>query len=249
MQPSERRKRVLEKVQKDGKAEIDQLSTDLDVSAMTIRRDLDQLEEEGQVIRVHGGAVATKALITETPFTKKESQHMSQKRVIANKAVSLIKEGQTILLDSGTTTLEIARLLKSWKNLTVITNDIKIASELVDSKLKVIVSGGELQTEVGALFGPQAHHLLQQIHVDLFFLGAHAIDVEAGITSPTFEKSYVKKLMMNAAEKTWLVADSSKINQRAFSKVCDLKELNGFVTDDQLTEKDKLALQDLIRMR
>ncbi|SET50987.1 transcriptional regulator, DeoR family [Oceanobacillus limi] len=248
MQPTERRDWVLQKVKEDGKVEIDVLSEELNVSPMTIRRDLDQLEESGQVIRIHGGAVLPKPLITETPFLTKESRRMEQKKAIAKKAISYIKEGQTILLDSGTTTLELARLLRERVNITVITNDIKIAAELVDSPLKVIVTGGELQNDVGALFGPQTHQLLKTIHVDLFFLGAHAIDVKAGVTSPTFEKSLVKKLMIEAAESIWLVADSSKVNQKAFSKVIDLKDLTGFITDDEISTESKNKLSELIEI-
>ncbi|MET3696477.1 DeoR family transcriptional regulator [Bacillus oleivorans] len=248
MQPSVRRDWVLKKVQDEGKVEIEQLSEELNVSPMTIRRDLAQLEEEGHVIRVHGGAVLPKPLITETPFLTKESIRIKQKRDIAKKAVSLVKEGQTIILDSGTTTLEIARLLKERNHLTVITNDIKIAAELVESELKVIVSGGELQNGVGALYGPQTHHFLQDIHVDLFFLGAHAIDIKAGITSPTLEKSLIKKLMIQAAEVTWLVADSSKIDQKAFSKVCDLNVLTGFITDDDIPEDTKTTLSQYLEI-
>lgn len=157
-----------------------------------------------------------------------------------------MRDGQIILLDSGTTTLEIARLLKVKQDLTVITNDIKIAAELVDSKLKVIVTGGELQNDVGALFGPQTHHFLKNIHADLFFLGAHAIDLQAGIMSPTFEKSLVKQLMMEAAESTWLVADSSKIGERALSKVCDLQSLTGFITNEHISEEVKDQLSEIM---
>ncbi|MFD2045306.1 DeoR/GlpR family DNA-binding transcription regulator [Ornithinibacillus salinisoli] len=246
MQPTERRDRIMQQVRKNSKVEIDFLATELNVSPMTIRRDLDQLEEEGQVIRIHGGAVLPKPLITETPFLTKESRRIEQKRIIAQKALSYIKDGQTILLDSGTTTLELARLLRNRENVTVITNDIKIAAELVDSTLKVIVTGGELQNDVGALFGPQTHQLLKTIHVDLFFLGAHAIDLNAGVTSPTFEKSLVKQLMIQAADKTWLVADSSKINQKAFSKVCGLNELTGFITDEDIADNDRNILSETI---
>lgn len=244
MQPSERRQWVLEKIELEGKVEIDSLSNELNVSPMTIRRDLDQLEEEGSVIRVHGGAVAARSLIAETPFLTKEGRYTEEKRQIAKKALSLVREGQIILLDSGTTTLEIARLLKVKQDLTVITNDIKIAAELVDSKLKVIVTGGELQNDVGALFGPQTHHFLKNIHADLFFLGAHAIDLQAGIMSPTFEKSLVKQLMMEAAESTWLVADSSKIGERALSKVCDLQSLTGFITNEHISDEIKEQLSE-----
>ncbi|WP_102026623.1 DeoR/GlpR family DNA-binding transcription regulator [Salirhabdus sp. Marseille-P4669] len=247
MHPTKRRDWVLRVLQTDGKVEINSLSEELDVSPMTIRRDLDQLEEEGLVIRVHGGAILAKPLITETPFSAKEGRQTEQKRQIAKKTLSLIKDGQTILLDSGTTTLEIARLLKTRNNLTVITNDIKIAAELLESNLKVIVTGGELQKDVGALFGPQAHMFLKDINVDVFFLGAHAIDVQAGITSPTFEKSLMKQVMIESADSTWLVADSSKLNQKAFSKVCGFDRISGFITDDDIPSENKEKFSEYIR--
>ncbi len=150
-------------------------------------------------------------------------------------------------MDSGTTTLEIARLLKTRNNLTVITNDIKIAAELLESNLKVIVTGGELQKDVGALFGPQAHMFLKDINVDVFFLGAHAIDVQAGITSPTFEKSLMKQVMIESADRTWLVADSSKLNQKAFSKVCGFDRISGFITDDDIPSENKEKFSEYIR--
>src|SRR5690625_847459 len=197
-----------------GKIEIEDLSSQLDVSSMTIRRDLVTLEEEGKVIRVHGGAVLPKPLVQETTFSQKESIKLEQKREIANKATSFIKEGQTIILDSGTTTLEIAKLLKSRKNLTIITNDINIAAFLLDSELRVIVTGGELQNNVGTLYSPQTHAFLKDIYVDIFFLGAPAVDIVAGVTSPSLEKSLIKKFMIQAAEATWLVADSTKLDTK-----------------------------------
>ncbi|MEC5423097.1 DeoR/GlpR family DNA-binding transcription regulator [Virgibacillus sp. C22-A2] len=248
MQPTERREWVMQQLRDNEKVEIDVLSAELNVSPMTIRRDLDQLEEAGQVIRIHGGAVLPKPLITEIPFLTKETRRIAQKRIIAQKALTYVKKDQIIMLDSGTTTLELARLLRNRESITVITNDIKIAAELVDSPLKVIVTGGELQNDVGALFGPQTHHFLKDIHVDLFFLGAHAIDVNVGVTSPTFEKSLVKQLMIRTAENTLLVADSNKLGQKAFSKVCDLNELTGFITDDDITEETKHIVSEKIEI-
>lgn len=110
------------------------------------------------------------------------------------------------------------------------------------------MTGGELQKDVGALFGPQSLALLHEINVDIFFLGAHAIDFEKGITSPTFEKSYMKQRMIEAAETTYLVADSSKLYQKAFSKVCDLSTLTGFITDDEIDVNDKIQLSEVIRI-
>jgi len=248
MHPKERREEILNILQRDGKVEINELSKRMNVSPMTIRRDLALLENEKQVLRVSGGAVLLKPLITETPFSTKEGIRSEQKKLIAEKAISFVHDGQTILLDSGTTTLEIAKLLKQKQNITVITNDIKIAGELMVSDLKVILTGGELQKDVGALFGPQSIALLKEINVDIFFLGAHAIDIKAGVTAPTFEKSKIKQHMVDAAEVTYLVADSSKLHRKAFSKVCDLSSLSGFITDNEITASDKKLLSEKIQI-
>lgn len=248
MNPSKRREFVIGKIENEGKVAIDKLSLDLDVSMMTIRRDLDQLENEGKVIRVHGGAVLPKPLVNETSFLEKEIRKVEQKCQIVKKAFSYIKEGQTLILDSGTTTLELAKLLKFSKNITIITNDIKIAAELIESELKVIVTGGELQNDIGALFGTWTQQLLQDVHVDVFFLGAHAIDLNAGITSPTHEKSFIKQLMIQSAENTWLLADSSKLNQKAFSKVCNLEQLTGFITDNEISDYEKDIYSEFVEI-
>lgn len=248
MQPTERRKEILNLLKQNGKVEINELANQMNVSPMTIRRDLSLLEEEKQVLRVSGGAVLAKPLITETPFTTKEGIRSEQKKLIAKKAISFVQNGQTILLDSGTTTLEIAKLLKQKQDLTVITNDIKIASELMESDVKVILTGGELQKSVGALFGPQSLALLKEINVDIFFLGAHAIDIKSGVTAPTFEKSITKQYMMDTAELVYLVADSSKLHRKAFSKVCDLSSLSGFITDDEISTKDKTLLSEMVQI-
>lgn len=244
----ERRQIVVKEIHKYGKVEIDQLADQLKVSPMTIRRDLALLEEEGKLIRSFGGAVSPQLLVKEMPFSTKETHQGEQKSQIALKAVKHIKNGQTILLDSGTTTLELAKLLKEKEDLTIITNDIKIAAELIDSKLKVIMIGGEMQNDVGAVFGAQASQFIKKIHVDTFFLGAHAVDINAGVTSPSYDKSYLKQQMMTTAESIWLLADASKLNTRAFSFVCNLSELTGFITDDDVTDSVKNAFNEYVKV-
>lgn len=248
MLPQERRKLILEKLVENERINIEQLGEQLNVSTMTIRRDLAYLEEEEKIIRTHGGAVLKKRLVAETSFQSKKAQNSDQKKKIAQTALNYIQDQSTILLDAGTTTLEIAKLLKHETNLTVITNDIKIASELLDSKLKVIVLGGELQNTTGTLFGPLTEQVLENLYVDIFFLGAHAIDLKAGVTAPTHEKAAIKQLMVKAAESTWIVADSSKFNQKSFTKVCDLSSVEGIITDDRITDEYMRELQDYLKV-
>ncbi|WP_232225548.1 DeoR/GlpR family DNA-binding transcription regulator [Oceanobacillus manasiensis] len=244
----QRRDWLLKRIDEDGKVLIERIADSLKVSPMTIRRDLKYLESTGKVIRIHGGAVSTNSLVAETPYKNKESLQINQKKSIANKALSFVQQGQTIILDAGTTNLELAKLLKKRENITVITNDIKIATELVDCSLKVIVTGGELQQNVGTLYGPQTYNFIKDLHVDLLFLGAHAVDMEAGVTSPTLEKSLVKKLMIDAAETSWLIADSSKLNQKAFSKVCDLSQVYGLLTDDDISVETKKRYSNVLKV-
>lgn len=234
MLPLERRIWLEKQILKNNKIDIDEISKKLNVSPMTIRRDLKILEQEGKVIRTHGGAVSSRAFATELPYSSKEIHNIEEKKEIALKALSLVEENFIVILDSGTTTFELAKLLKDRNDLTIITNDIKIAVELIESDNKVIVTGGEMQKDVGALFGPTTQEMLKMIHADIFFMGAHAIDIESGVTAPTFEKSIIKQLMINAAKETWLLADHSKFNKLAFSKVCDLNELEGIIVDSNL---------------
>lgn len=244
MLPKERRELILELLKENEKIEIEQLADKLGCSAMTIRRDLNQLENEEMVIRTHGGAVLNKPLIVETSFRVKEGKQHFEKMLIAKKALTIIEDQSTILLDSGTTTLEIAKLIKDKKNLTVVTNDIKIAAELMDSEVKVIVAGGELQNSVGALFGPVTEQILRNLHVDLCFLGTHAVHLKAGITATTFEKAFAKKLMIDSAETTWLVADSSKFQQKSLTKVCDLTRIDGIITDHGIPDEYQQQLKE-----
>ncbi|AIC95389.1 DeoR/GlpR family DNA-binding transcription regulator [Shouchella lehensis] len=231
MKAKERKAFIKQFVDEQGKVEIDELAEQLQVSQMTIRRDLTQLEAENQVIRTPGGAVPQKALIRETPYARKEVEQLQAKRKIAQKAIALIAPNSTILLDSGTTTLEVARLIKDRADLTVVTNDIKIAAELVHSSVTCIVTGGEVQADVGALYGSQAQALIESIHVDLFLLGAHAVHAVSGIMAPTLEKARMKQLMIEAARETWLLCDSSKFEQKSFAHVSELNKVEGIITD------------------
>lgn len=232
--PGERRDWIEKQISLCNIIDIDETAQILKVSSMTIRRDLDVLEKQSKLIRVHGGAISIDSLTQESPYTSKESKNNIEKKLIASKALPLIVNSSTIILDSGTTTIELAKLLKDRQDLTIITNDIIIAHELLDSTASVIITGGRLQREVGAIFGKGVQLSLSNVHADICFLGAHAIDLEQGITAPTFEKAIIKQKMIETAERTYILADNSKFNKRSYSKVCNLSEVKGIVTDDKI---------------
>lgn len=232
MHVNDRRDIILTKLQFEKSVDIDQLATEFSVSNMTIRRDLDYLQKKNKVIRTFGGAISASEIVKDVPLQVKENKYIAEKRMIAQKAVEEIHDNATILLDSGTTTLEIAKLLHKLENITVLTNDIMIAAILMDSSVTVILLGGELQKSTGAILGSLAESQLQQFRVDIAFIGAHAIDLEAGITVPSLEKAMLKRKMMHIAQKNILVADSSKFDKKSFMEVCMLSDVDKIITND-----------------
>ncbi|QED47048.1 DeoR/GlpR family DNA-binding transcription regulator [Cytobacillus dafuensis] len=239
MLPIERKMKLLEQVNTTGKIEIDELAEQLNVSSMTIRRDLSKLEKDGKLVRTHGGAVSLQSLTTETPYVNKITLRVKEKRLIALEALKLIPEGASVFLDSGTTTLEIANIIKERNDLHIVTNDLNILQMLLHSPSNIICTGGNLQNGLGVFYGPHAEDLLRSINIDILFLGAHAIDIERGISAPTLEKAMLKKMMIKTAKQTWAVCDSSKFDKHSFAHVCNLSEINGIITDN-LCIKEKM---------
>lgn len=235
MLKAERRKYILSYIEKNGKAVIEELAKELQVSHMTIRRDLKFLEENNMVARTHGGAVPFNILNEEVPYKEKVEIRIEEKKRIADYASSLIKEGQTIILDAGTTTMEIAKRIKDFKRLTVITTDLITAAYLSKSHgIQVYCTGGLIQNEIGACIGTKAEEFLKGICADIAFLGTNSVDVKNGVTSPTMEKAIIKRRMVEAADEAVLVADHSKFGNKSFAKICLLEELDLIVTDDKI---------------
>ncbi|UOQ94644.1 DeoR/GlpR family DNA-binding transcription regulator [Halobacillus shinanisalinarum] len=239
----ERRQHIMNKLGAQGTVHIEQIASDLGVSSMTIRRDLASLEKEGKLVRSHGGAILPERMAQEIPYQTKLSSYKGEKEFIAKKAAEMIPENAKVLLDSGTTNLEIAKLIKTRGDLLIVTNDAKISMELLYSDSEVISTGGELQKDIGAFMGTHVQALLNQIRVDVVFLGANAIDLNGGISAPSMEKAFIKKLMLESATMKWVVADHSKFNRRAFAHVCHLNTINGIITDNQLEEHDRKKLE------
>lgn len=232
MKQLNRQNLILKKLNIQKKVEVETLASELKVSEMTIRRDLEKLENNGELVRTFGGAVPVQTISNEVAYQDKKVKNVFQKRLIAEKAVQKIQNGDTVFLDSGTTTLEIAkRIINLDLNLTVITNDISIANVLMDSTIDVIMLGGHLQNITGSVLGTLTFDLINKLNADLFFLGAHAVDEEYGITAPSIEKAQVNIAMMQSSREIILVTDKSKFANKALFKVCELDELDEIITD------------------
>lgn len=240
----ERRQHILNRVQKEGRVLVGELSEDLQISQITIRKDLDYLQSKGLIQRSHGGAlrVQSSALVDPT-LQEKLRQHSEEKLQIAKRALTMIEEGQCIILDSGTTTTAIAQGLKRFAELTVVTNAVNIAVELAGTTLEVILAGGSLRRNSFSLVGPFAEDNLQEIHADILFLGVDGFDTEVGITTPNVLESRVNRAMINAAQKVVVVCDSSKFQRRSLSRIAPPAAVHVVITDRKLPQETADALR------
>jgi DeoR/GlpR family transcriptional regulator of sugar metabolism len=228
----ERQKKILDYVNKAKKASVNELSDFLGVSKVTIRRYLNELESKGLVIKIHGGVLSVDSdLNYEIPYSSKKDLNIAEKVKIGIAASKLIEDGDVVVLDAGSTTLEIAQHIEN-KKVTIITNDVKIAFELAPRpNVNLIITGGTVQKNVYTIIGSNTENFLSKVHVNKAFLGADAINIEYGVTNRTLEEVAIKKAMIKAAEQIILVADHSKLNKKAFSDVCRIDEIDTIVID------------------
>lgn len=242
---SKRQQYIISRVAENSNVTIELLASELGVSEMTVRRDLKELEANEQIIRTSNSILLKDSFLNEVPFVKKQLVNIEEKRLIAKKAMQFIKADETVLLDAGTTTLEICKLLKNVDfKVRIVTNDIKAAAELIDSNHEVIILGGTVQQNVGSMYGAQTIDMLNNIKVNVSFVGTQAMTIDEGIFAPTIEKAKVKRLMMKCGQTAYLVVDSSKLNHTAFSKICDLKDFTGIITDDRMSEDNRTLLEE-----
>lgn len=244
----ERRRRVLEMVVHDGRATVDEIARRFAVSAVTARADLDALAARSAVVRSHGGAVKVLDPLQDYPLRFKESLHHAEKVRIGQQAAELIKPGQTILLDAGTTTEQIARQIKIRKLRlqAVITNALNIAVELAEvPDLIVVMIGGILRPSARSFVGPQAERMLQDVHADNAFLATDGIDVQAGLSTPDILEAQIKALMVRISDEVTVVADASKFGRRSLSTICGIGSIRRVVTDSRVSQETAQAFRDL----
>ncbi len=232
-----RRQRLVLLVESRGAARLEELSAALGVSQATVRRDLNAVATAGRLRRVHGGAVAVDQQIDEPLFDVKASAAAEEKGRIAARAVELLAPGDTVYLDSGSTVLALARLLHGWTRLTVVTNSLPIATELVGRGPRLIMIGGELRATSRALVGPLTRLILDDLHLDRALMGTFALSLEDGLTTTDPSEAYTKQFVLSRAREVILLADSSKMETRSFVRAGRLEDIDIVVTDSGLDER------------
>ena len=241
MLAAERQSRIVEIVQEQGSVQVETLAQELNVSAMTIRRDLLKLQKDDVLKRCHGGAVVKR----ETTYADKQTSHKDAKIRLANKCVMMVNDGDTVFLDAGTTTYEIAKLVKDIAGIMIVTNDLEIARLLNNSEAEVFICGGHIQKETGSMFGHHATQMLADFKFDIGFFGAASINNEFEVMTPTVEKMWLKRQTPKQCTKSYLVVDQSKFGRQAMSKINHLGDFTGVITDKVFNKEETEKLISL----
>ena len=237
----ERRNQILAMLHKQGMVKIPELAKFFDVSVITIRRDLDELVRAGQVQKVYGGAIlapqATPEPEAQRLFHARLAHHHREKMMIGMAAAKLVKDGQTIILNIGTTALEVAKHLGEFEDLTVLTNSIPILNQLANTRLNVYSLGGKLRCNELALHGSLAFKALNDFYVDKAFIGAGGITLENGITDHNVDSAELCAAIAKRSRQTILVADSSKFGKDASVIIGPLNCVDTIITDSGISEE------------
>ncbi|MEI6514017.1 MAG: DeoR/GlpR family DNA-binding transcription regulator [bacterium] len=244
--PEERRQAILQHLRRDGKVTVPSLADDLAVSLPTVRADLARLETRGLLRRTHGGALPVESARHEPPYDERERTNPDEKRAIAKVAASFVQSGETILLDAGTTTYEIALELHSKRDLTVVTNSLAIAWTLMENPtFEVILLGGTVQHHRKATLGPLVIKQLESMNVDRAFVAVSGVDPVGGLTVIDFDAAQVKFAMMSRARETIIIADSSKLGQIAFAQIAPVTQASFLITDADADPRITRSLEEL----
>ncbi len=239
----QRRDRLSQIVRARRAVRVDELQAELGVSLATIRRDLNELATAGGLRRVHGGAVAVDQGVIEPVFDAKAAEAADEKRRIARAALERIAPGDTLFLDSGSTVLELARLLDGRADLTIVTNSLPVAVELVGTGPRLILLGGELRPLSQALVGPLTRYLLSELYFDRAFLGTLGLSIDAGLTTTDPAEAFTKELVLERAREVVLLADSRKLGSRSFAHAGRLEQVDVLVTDVAMEPRAVRALE------
>lgn len=244
MLKEERQNYILDRIREHNKVKSNDLAIELSVSEDTIRRDLNQLSHKGLILKVHGGALSTHQKIYQ--FNESSIFNRENKIIVAKKAISLLKDGQTIIMSGGTTNLELSQLIPKHLKLTIYTYSLPIAMQLTEQpNIEVFLIGGKLHKKALVTVGVSVVKILSKLKADICFLGTSGVDIEEGITEVDYEVSFIKRVMIASSENIVSLVTSDKLNSTQRYPVCGLNEIHKIITD---LSPDDPQLHPFIRM-
>lgn len=250
MLAEQRYKEISNVLEREGSIKTSALCTLLGISRETVRRDLETMESRNLLKRIHGGAMSVEISQDKdsfyTSFSKRQMENPELKELIASKAVTYIREGQAIALDSGTTALALAKAIRNkFTSLTVVTNSLAVANELSDAQgISLVMTGGIYRPDEEAFVSDIATLIFSKINVDTFFLTTCGISVERGITYPRMDEILVQNKMMEAAEQTIVITDSSKLGTNSLVRMCGIDQISMIITDAGVSDQQKRAFEN-----
>jgi DeoR family fructose operon transcriptional repressor len=238
MNTFERRSEIIQHLQEKKRASTQSLSQTFQVSEVTIRNDLKELEKGGWISRVHGGAEFVHRLQDEQSFAMRQALQLEEKIGIAKAAATLVKPDDTIILDSSTTAFQLALQLTELPSLRVVTNNLHVVSTLSSCQgIEVIIVGGIVRGETASVVGPPAEEMMASWHAHQGFFGAAGLTRQRGLTDADIREAQIKKLMIKAVDKVNILLDASKFGNQAFSTFASLEDVNQMFTDNKITEE------------
>ncbi len=243
---NDRHENILEILRKQNSVSVASLASQLNVSEVTIRKDLSYLESLNLLYRAHGCAILINPYINDRHVNEKEKFNAEKKRAIGIRAASMISDNDTIIIASGTTVMSLAREIRTNTHLTVITAAVNVASILAkDRNIEVVQLGGILRNSSVSAVGPYAEKMMQDFSCSKLFIGVDGFDTTFGLTTTNLLEANLNRMMINAAQKTVVLADSSKFGLRGFIKICDITEIDQVITDSDAPPHFIEKLNDL----
>lgn len=241
-----RQDEILKELDEKGHVLVQDLCEKLNVSSVTIRKDLNYLESLGLLFRNHGGASKQVRYAYEKNVGEKESINVEAKQAIAKAALSLIQENDCIILASGTTMHYLARMLVNFGALTVLTSSLRVAIELCNNpNINIIQLGGEVRKSSTSIVGSISEGILKQFSCNKLFLGVDGIDAEFGISTSNAAEAHLNQIMMECADQTVILADSSKLNKKGFGKIAALDQVDYLITDNGICAEDRAGMEEV----
>ncbi|WP_443943646.1 DeoR/GlpR family DNA-binding transcription regulator [Pedobacter sp. AW1-32] len=246
MNLAERHQFILNRLQKDQYVNVLDLCNELKVSSVTIRKDLKLLEDKSLLFRTHGGASINNPYTVDRPINEKEKLQFNEKSRIGAAAIAFLDESDSILISSGTTVLHFAKNIVNMSKLTVVTPALNVALELIrEAKIEVIQLGGVLRKSSSAVTGSYAEQVLQDFYFNKLFLAVDGIDLDFGLTTTNAMEAHLNRKMIQASQKTIVLADSTKFGKKGFGRICGLEEIDHIITDRGISDQTVKHLEGL----
>lgn len=244
MNTLERRHQIVQTAITIGKVYVCDLVKEYNVSAVTIRTDLNHLHQHNLLVRFRGGALSSNKITKELSIDDKSSEHISIKKVLAKRVVKELNEGESIILDSGTTTAEVAQQLSSFRRLVIMTNGLNVMENLTHyTEFEVLMTGGTYREKSMSFYGRQAEDSLERYHFDKVILGVDGVDFHSGITTNFEHDAILNRIMCRVAKEVIVITDSSKFNVSGMHQICTFKDIDTLVTDSGIPEVFAVELE------